>query len=356
MRSGVALNLGARYRTLRYEAAVRQDTGLVERESGTVYCPQGGVSGSVCGRAGHTVWCLAGGAGWPRLCRRAVSHGMARMFRAQGTEVWRGPGAALRGRIVTGLAVRQQCLQSAGGPGVLLALGAHPGVTHVMQEGEAAPAGAWHSAWTEGALPQSGCRETPSGRSMPADGQAPGQPCSALPRTGARAAWLNRATGRNGLASDMHGADCRLWAVEENRPVSVGTHNWSGAMTQHEAIAALSRQTGVPLAFDGRGLCRLRFDGRFVVDLEVTDDETAIYLYCRLGPLPGGERGRQLMERMMRAHCLGRESGSTVFGLDDDDAVLAFVRVELAGAAEDVLYTGLEAFLDVLAVWADELA
>lgn len=95
-------------------------------------------------------------------------------------------------------------------------------------------------------------------------------------------------------------------------------------MTQNEAMEALSRQTGTTLAFNEQGLCRLRFDGRFIVDLEVADDETAIFLYSRLGPLPGGERGRELMERMMRAHCLGRESGKTVFGLDDD-AVMAFV-------------------------------
>ncbi|HIU18037.1 MAG TPA: type III secretion system chaperone [Candidatus Avidesulfovibrio excrementigallinarum] len=126
-------------------------------------------------------------------------------------------------------------------------------------------------------------------------------------------------------------------------------------MTHNEAMEALSRQTGTALAFDEKGLCRLRFDGRFVVDLEVTDDETAMYLYCRLGLLPAGERGQQLLERMMRAHCLGRESGNTVFGLDGD-AVMAFVRVELAGAGENTLYTALEDFLDVLAAWAGELA
>ena len=125
-------------------------------------------------------------------------------------------------------------------------------------------------------------------------------------------------------------------------------------MTHHEAMEALSQQTGTKLAFNDMGLCRLRFDGRFIVDMEVTDDETAIYLYCRLGSLPAGEQGRELMERMMRAHCLGRESGRTCFGLDDG-AVMAFVRVELAGAEERTLYTELEAFLDVLAIWADEL-
>ena len=51
-------------------------------------------------------------------------------------------------------------------------------------------------------------------------------------------------------------------------------------MTPHEMLDALSRQTGAALAFNGDGLCRLRFDGRFIVDLEVTDDEDA-------GPLPG---------------------------------------------------------------------
>ena len=125
-------------------------------------------------------------------------------------------------------------------------------------------------------------------------------------------------------------------------------------MTQHEAMEALSRQTGMRLAFNDNGLCRLRFDGRFIVDMEVADDETAIYLYSRLGQLPAAEHGRELMLRMMRAHCLGRESGRTMFGLDGDD-VLAFSRVELACADENTLSNALEDFLDVLAVWIDEL-
>ena len=125
-------------------------------------------------------------------------------------------------------------------------------------------------------------------------------------------------------------------------------------MTQHEAMEALSQQTGITLAFNDRGLCRLRFDGRFVVDMEVTDDETAIYLYSRLGMLPAGDYGKEVLERMMRAHCLGRESGKVCFGLDDN-AVMAFARVELAGAEERTLYTELEAFLDVLAAWVDVL-
>lgn len=62
-------------------------------------------------------------------------------------------------------------------------------------------------------------------------------------------------------------------------------------MTPHQMLDALSRQTGAALAFNGDGLCRLRFDGRFIVDLEVTDDEDAIYLYARLGTLPAGEQG-----------------------------------------------------------------
>ena len=32
-------------------------------------------------------------------------------------------------------------------------------------------------------------------------------------------------------------------------------------MTPHEMLDALSRQTGAALAFNGDGLCRLRFDG-----------------------------------------------------------------------------------------------
>lgn len=125
-------------------------------------------------------------------------------------------------------------------------------------------------------------------------------------------------------------------------------------MTAHELLDVLSRQTGMRLAFNGDGLCRLRFDGRFIVDLEITDDGDAIYLYSRLGPLPAGEPGRQLLLRLMRAHCLGRESGQSLFGLDGDE-IMAFMRVALAGAGEHTLFTALEDFLDVLAFWADEV-
>ena len=153
-------------------------------------------------------------------------------------------------------------------------------------------------------------------------------------------------------------------SIRKDRPAHVNfqiflTEKYAGRyrrkiMTQHEAMEALSLQTGIRLEFNDNGLCRLRFDGRFIVDMEVTDDETAIYLYCRLGRLPAAERGRELMQRMMHAHCLGRESGRTIFGLDDDD-VLAFSRVELTGAGENTLYTALEEFLDVVAAWTDEI-
>ena len=103
-------------------------------------------------------------------------------------------------------------------------------------------------------------------------------------------------------------------------------------MTPHQMLDALSRQTGAALAFNGDGLCRLRFDGRFIVDLEVTDDEDAIYLYARLGTLPAGEQGRELM---------------------DGEEIMAFARVAAAEAEEGTLFTALEDFLDVLAHWAD---
>ena len=125
-------------------------------------------------------------------------------------------------------------------------------------------------------------------------------------------------------------------------------------MTPHEALDALARQTGIALAFNEQGLCRMRFDGRFVVDLEISDDETAIFLYSRLSSLPPGERGAELLTRMMRAHCLGRETGRAAFGLDGDD-VLLFERLDVAAGPENLLYTELEAFMDAVAHWSGVL-
>ena len=70
------------------------------------------------------------------------------------------------------------------------------------------------------------------------------------------------------------------------------------------------------------------------------------------GAITKGEQGRELMARMMRAHCLGRESGNTLFGLDGEE-IMAFARVAAAEAGEGTLFTALEDFLDVLAHWAD---
>jgi len=121
-------------------------------------------------------------------------------------------------------------------------------------------------------------------------------------------------------------------------------------MKPQEALAALGRQAGMELAFNEQGLCRLRFDGRYVVDLEISDDEREIFLYSRLGPLPGGEGGSGLLKRMMRAQYLGRETGRAAFGLDGD-TLMAFCRVGLEGEDERALPGELERFLDTLETW-----
>lgn len=125
-------------------------------------------------------------------------------------------------------------------------------------------------------------------------------------------------------------------------------------MNHHEILESLSSQTGIRLAFNESGLCRLRFDRQFIVDMEVSDDERSIYIYCSLGPLPDTEQGNALLRKMMRAHCLGRETQNTAFGLDNEN-VMAFMRFETAGADGQSLYSELEAFMDTVEHWNNEL-
>ena len=125
-------------------------------------------------------------------------------------------------------------------------------------------------------------------------------------------------------------------------------------MTPHEMLDALSRRTGAALSFNRDGLCRLRFDGRFIVDLEVADDEDAIWLYARLGPLPAGGAGQGAD---------GADDAGPLPGPGKRQHAFRPGRRRIHGlcprgggrAGEDTLFTALEDFLDVLAHWADEL-
>lgn len=125
-------------------------------------------------------------------------------------------------------------------------------------------------------------------------------------------------------------------------------------MNQHEIMERLSQQMGITVKFNEMGLCRLRFDKKFIVDFETADDETAMYIYCSLGPLPEQNQNARILQRMMQAHYLGRESGQCCFGLDGSNVML-FMRYEFAGAKDNDLYTLLEEFLDTADFWTKEL-
>ena len=142
-----------------------------------------------------------------------------------------------------------------------------------------------------------------------------------------------------------------LDGLGEQRPTSrFNMHD----MTPDHALAHLSRDLAIALEFSAQGLCRLRIGGQHIVDLEVDDSRESIFIYCRMGTLPGGDAGAGLLVRLMRAHCLGRETARVQFGLDQDD-VMAFSRVELRGAADDALRVALEALIELTDQWSREL-
>lgn len=125
-------------------------------------------------------------------------------------------------------------------------------------------------------------------------------------------------------------------------------------MNQHEIMENLSRQIGITIKFNEMGLCRLRFDKKIIVDFETADDEKSMYVYCCLGQLPESSQNARILQRMMQAHYLGRESGQCSFGLDGSNVML-FMRYEFAGAKDNDLSALLEEFLDMADFWTKEL-
>ena len=56
-------------------------------------------------------------------------------------------------------------------------------------------------------------------------------------------------------------------------------------MHPSELLSALGRKIDIPdLSFDENGLCRLRFQQRYVIDMKVV--ENGIWLIAFFGPLP----------------------------------------------------------------------
>ena len=126
------------------------------------------------------------------------------------------------------------------------------------------------------------------------------------------------------------------------------------AMDKDFVINSFCQKTGLDFKFNEMGLARLRFDRTIIVDFELSDDESYMYIYSSLGRIPSTAMGSDLLKDMMRAHFLGRDSDDTCFALDKD-TVMAFRRYDFATADKNDLYTVLELFLDSVELWSNKI-
>lgn len=110
------------------------------------------------------------------------------------------------------------------------------------------------------------------------------------------------------------------------------------------------------LALDDRGLCRLRFDGRLVVDLELDADTGRLHVYSVLGAIPA--EGREaLYEEMLSANLFGQDTGGAVLAIDAlQGEVLLCRTLEPEGLDVRGLTTLIGGFVDQVERWQERLA
>lgn len=87
-------------------------------------------------------------------------------------------------------------------------------------------------------------------------------------------------------------------------------------MNAHSLLAELGQQMNLPnLSFDNRGLSRLVFDRKIVVDLEHDEAGKVLHIYSVLGQIPPTNR-EKLFEMLLSANLFGKETGGASAAID----------------------------------------
>ncbi len=109
------------------------------------------------------------------------------------------------------------------------------------------------------------------------------------------------------------------------------------------------------LAFDEKGFCAMRFDGKHVINVQYLEEDGRFLLFADLGPPAGGEK---MYATMLQANLFWRATIGATFSLTRDDsphAVLALtVDWKVLNGAQ--LAETVERFLDTIEDWSERLA
>lgn len=121
-------------------------------------------------------------------------------------------------------------------------------------------------------------------------------------------------------------------------------------------VQRLSAEIGSPgLALNEQGLARLRFDGRWAIDLEWDESRKVLHLYALAGQLP--IEGREaFMIRLLAANSLGLATAGASFALDPETGeVLLCARIDPETVSFDSFKAVLENMLETLDQQVTEL-
>lgn len=124
-----------------------------------------------------------------------------------------------------------------------------------------------------------------------------------------------------------------------------------------DVMAGFGAQVGLPdLSLDDGNCCTLQFDD-VVVNVEYLPDSDELYLYSRVGSIPGNEARRlQAFTRLLESNCFYRGTSGGVLGVDAaQDAVVYTNKVGADGLDADAFGEYMEAFVNLAEGFARDL-
>ena len=128
-------------------------------------------------------------------------------------------------------------------------------------------------------------------------------------------------------------------------------------MQLNDLLKEFGQQSGLGnLALDENNACRLIFDDKLNVDVEMLPDGERFFIHAFVCAAPDKDDGKLLSE-LLAANLFGHATGGAVFALDKNQGdILLFKAFETEQTDYQAFSSGLEAFLNSLEYWIDKIA
>ena len=123
-------------------------------------------------------------------------------------------------------------------------------------------------------------------------------------------------------------------------------------MHPSELLSALGRKIDIPdLSFDENGLCRLRFQQRYVIDMKGV--ENGIWLIAFFGPLPA-DTTSAFLRSLLQAQFMGHDTGGASFSVNPESEELTLSLFCPSGGYDGNTFAEqVGNFVDAVARWSE---